>query len=130
MKSNEDREKYLEITDRFIKDHGYVRPLEISEYLKVTPASVSQMLTKLSEDGLIIYHKYRGMTISEKGAKVLNELEKKEGSIYDLLRLIGCDERTARERACFFEHFIDDDLAEKMKAFTEKMRGSGIKITA
>ena len=71
MKSNEDREKYLEITDRFIKDHGYVRPLEISEYLKVTPASVSQMLTKLSEDGLIIYHKNRGMTFLEKATKVL-----------------------------------------------------------
>ncbi|MCL5874575.1 MAG: metal-dependent transcriptional regulator [Candidatus Thermoplasmatota archaeon] len=130
MKSNEDREKYLESIDRFIREQGYARPLEIARDLKVTPASVSQMLTKLSDDGLIIYQKYRGMTISEKGNKVLQDLDKKENSIYDLLKLMGCDEKTAKERACFFEHFVDDDLADRIRAFNIKIRESKLKITS
>ncbi|MCL4447199.1 MAG: metal-dependent transcriptional regulator [Candidatus Thermoplasmatota archaeon] len=130
MKTNEDREKYLESIDHFIREHGYARPLEIAEFLRVTPASVSQMLAKLSEDGLINYQKYRGMTISEKGLKILDNLSKKESSIYELLKLIGCNEETAKERACFFEHFIDDDLAEKFTAFTDRVRKGEMKVPA
>jgi DtxR family Mn-dependent transcriptional regulator len=130
VKTNEDREKYLESIDHFIKEHGYARPLEIAEYLKVTPASVSQMLGKLSNDGLINYQKYRGMTLSEKGKKLLENLDKKERSIYELLRLMGCDKETAQQKACFFEHFVDDDLAQKMWVFTNKIKESKIKLPA
>ena len=130
MKFNEDREKYLETIDHFIKEHGYARPLEIAEFLKVTPASVSQMLSKLSGDGMIIYQKYRGMTISEKGRMLLDELDRKESSIYELLKLMGCDDKVAKERACFFEHYVDKDLSEKMKAFANKIKESKIKIGA
>lgn len=130
MKSNEDREKYLESIDHLIKEQGYARPLEIAKDLKVTPASVSQMLSKLSDDGLINYQKYRGMTVSEKGNRVLEDLNRKENSIYDLLEMMGCDEKTAKERACFFEHFVDDDLAEKIKAFTIRVKESGLKLSA
>lgn len=130
MKTNEDREKYLESIDHFIREQGYARPLEIAEYLKVTPASVSQMLSKLSDDGLINYQKYRGMTLSEKGKKLLENLSRKESSIYELLKMMGCDDKTAHERACFFEHFIDEDLSEKMRTFTDKIKDSKIKLPA
>lgn len=130
MKTNEDREKYLESIDYLIKAKGYARPLEIAEFLKVTPASVSQMLIKLSDDGLINYQKYRGMTLTEKGKSILENLSKKESSIYELLTLMGCDEITAKERACFFEHYIDDDLSEKMRSFTYRVKESKIKLPA
>ena len=130
VKTNEDREKYLESIDHFIKEQGYARPLEIAEFLKVTPASVSQMLSKLADDGLINYQKYRGMTLSDKGKKLLDSLSKKESSIYELLKLMGCDEETAKERACFFEHFIDEDLSEKMRSFTNKVKESKLKLPA
>lgn len=130
MKAREDREKYLETIDYFIKDHGYARPLEIAVQLKVTPASVSQMLVKLSNEGLINYQKYRGMTLTQKGKDLLKDLAEKEGSIYDLLKIMGCDEKTAREKACFFEHFIDEDLSNKMKEFVNKVKSNGIKLKA
>jgi DtxR family Mn-dependent transcriptional regulator len=129
MKTNEDREKYLESIDHFIREQGYARPLEIARALNVTPASVSQMLTKLSDDGLINYQKYRGMTISEKGSKVIQNLNSKESSIYDLLKSIGCDDKTAKEKACFFEHYVDDDLADKIRNFNTRIRESKLKMT-
>lgn len=130
MKSPEDREKYLETIDLLIKEQGYARPLEIAEHLKVTPASVSQMLAKLAEDSLINYRKYRGMTLTEKGKKVLENLSKKESSIYELLMMMGCDSKTAQQKACFFEHYIDDELANKMKSFTAKIKASKIILPA
>jgi Mn-dependent DtxR family transcriptional regulator len=127
VKGREDREKYLEAIDYFIKLHGYARPLEIAEYLKVTPASVSQMLRKLADDGLINYEKYRGMTLSEKGKKLLANLSEKEESIYQLFVMMGCDEKTAYEKACVFEHLIDDDLAFRLKNFVIKMKEREVK---
>lgn len=130
MKAREDREKYLETIDYFIKEHGYARPLEVAVRLKVTPASVSQMLVKLSNDGLINYQKYRGMTLTQKGKGLLENLQKKENSIYELLRMMGCDDKTAQDKACFFEHFIDDDLSTKMSDFVNKVKKSNLKLTA
>lgn len=130
MKAREDREKYLETIDYFIKDHGYARPLEVAVHLKVTPASVSQMLVKLSDDGLINYQKYRGMTLTQKGKELLENLAKKEGSIYELLKMMGCNDKTAQEKACFFEHFIDDDLSIKMRDFVNKVKKSNVKLNA
>jgi len=128
VKGREEREKYLEAIDYFIKLHGYARPLEIAEYLKVTPASVSQMLRKLADDGLINYEKYRGMTLSEKGKKLLEKLDEKEESIYQLFVLMGCNEKTAYEKACIFEHLIDDDLAARLKDFVTKIKEKDIKL--
>jgi DtxR family Mn-dependent transcriptional regulator len=130
VKAREDREKYLETIDYFIKEHGYARPLEVAVRLKVTPASVSQMLVKLSNDGLINYQKYRGMTLTQKGKGLLENLQRKENSIYELLRMMGCDDKTAQDKACFFEHFIDDDLSAKMSDFVNKVKKSNLKLTA
>jgi DtxR family Mn-dependent transcriptional regulator len=41
----------------------------ISERLKTTPASVSDMIRKLSEKGMLHYQKYQGVTVSDEGAK-------------------------------------------------------------
>jgi len=130
VRGREDREKYLEAIDYFIKLYGYARPLEIAEHLKVTPASVSQMLRKLAEDGLINYQKYRGMTLTEKGKEILKKLDEKEQSIYELFVLMGCDKKIAYEKACIFEHLIDDDLAARLKNFVNKLKEKEIVATA
>ncbi len=39
----------------------------IAEKLKTTPASVTDMIKKLSQKGLVMYKKYRGVNISEEG---------------------------------------------------------------
>ncbi len=41
----------------------------ISERLKTTPASVSDMIRKLSEKGMLKYQKYQGVTVSDEGAQ-------------------------------------------------------------
>lgn len=41
----------------------------ISEMLKTKPASVSDMIKKLSEKGVISYQKYQGVNVSKKGKK-------------------------------------------------------------
>lgn len=88
------------------------------------------MLRKLADDGLINYQKYRGMTLSEKGKEILQKLSEKEQSIYELFILMGCDKKMAYEKACIFEHLIDDDLAARLKKFVDRMKEKEAVATA
>jgi len=40
---------------------------ELHEYLDVTPASVTEMLSKLDDRGLVEYEAYRGATLTDRG---------------------------------------------------------------
>ena len=42
----------------------------LSKYLKTTPASVTDMLKKLKEKGLVEYRPYKGVTLSPEGEKI------------------------------------------------------------
>lgn len=47
---------------------------ELREYLDVSPASVTEMIGKLDERGLVEYEKYQGVTLTEPGATVASRL--------------------------------------------------------
>ena len=53
-----------------------------------------------------------------------------ENTILVFANFEKCDDKVAKERACFFEHYVDEDLSEKMKAFANKIKESKIKIGA
>ncbi|EMA27819.1 metal-dependent transcriptional regulator [Haloarcula japonica] len=40
---------------------------ELQEFLNVTPASVTEMVSKLDERGLVDYEKYQGVTLTDRG---------------------------------------------------------------
>lgn len=41
---------------------------ELREYLSVTPASVTEMISKLDDRGLVDHEKYQGVTLTDQGA--------------------------------------------------------------
>jgi DtxR family Mn-dependent transcriptional regulator len=49
----------------------------ISEYLKTSPASVTEMLKRLDEKSLILYQKYKGVRLKDVGIKRATELIRK-----------------------------------------------------
>ena len=64
QKSTQD---YLKAVYDLSKNGDLVSTNEISQKLDVAPASVTEMLKKLSEDGYINYSPYHGSTLTEKG---------------------------------------------------------------
>ena len=64
-------ENYLK-TIYHLSNHGKdsVNTNAISEEMKTTPASVSDMIRKLSKKKVVDYQKYKGVNISEKGKEI------------------------------------------------------------
>jgi len=51
-----------------------VRTGELREFLNVTPASVTEMVSKLDERGLVDYEKYQGVTLTDRGEALAMEV--------------------------------------------------------
>jgi DtxR family Mn-dependent transcriptional regulator len=114
-KSVEDYLKALYILSRNGKS---VATTEISDHFKIAPASVTEMLQKLSKKGYVKYSPYRGAFLTTKGFQAAERITRKhrllERFLHDVLR-IGKDRVHAQ--ACEMEHSLSDDAEESLCRF-------------
>src|SRR6476646_3593320 len=60
-------EDYLERILELINTKGYARVVDIAEGLKISQASVTNMVQRLDAEGLLKYEKYRGLVLTTAG---------------------------------------------------------------
>ena len=90
----------------------------ISEMQKTKPASVSDMIRKLSDKGMITYQKYKGVNVSNKGRKVALQIIRKhrlwEVFLVDKLQFKWDEVHEIAEQ---LEHIKSPLLVEKLDEF-------------
>ena len=101
----------MEIIHGLIDSKGYARVADVAEGLGISQASVSNMMRRLDEKGLIRYEKYRGMTLTKQGETVARRITKRHGILAELLELFGIDEKTCYKDVEGMEHLerLPDD---------------------
>ncbi len=107
---SENVEEYLEILYKLSPNGEMVSTSQISEKLKIAPASVTQMLKKLSEKGYVEYSPYKGAVLTKEGIKIAKKVTRK----HRLLERFLCDvlkikKDKIHEQACEMEHSLSDD---------------------
>ena len=65
-------EDYLERILELINSKGYARVVDIAAALKISQASVTNMVQRLDVDGLLKYEKYRGLILTAAGTNLGN----------------------------------------------------------
>ncbi len=112
QKSTQD---YLKAVYGLSKNGDLVSNTQISQKLDVAPASVTEMLKKLSEEGYVKYSPYHGSTLTEKGLKEAQKVTRKhrllERFLADTLH-IGKDK--VHTQACEMEHALSDEAEESL----------------
>ena len=109
------REDYLINILRLTEGEGVAKTTELAQYMDVSPASVSEMIKVLANEGLVKYEKYRGVSLTDDGLKYARQLRKKHHVLERfLIDYLNIDHKTAHEEACKMEHAISDDSAIKM----------------
>src|SRR5436305_5183297 len=86
-------EDYLERILELINSKGYARIIDIASALKISQASVTNMVQRLDADGLLKYEKYRGLILTETGAKVARGIAQRHKLLTDFLKLLGLSDR-------------------------------------
>jgi Mn-dependent DtxR family transcriptional regulator len=112
-------EDYLEVIYELIQSKGYARSTAIAERLSVRTASVTSMLQRLHRLDLIVYERYRGLTLTPKGKRLAKNVQQRHLTILKFLRALGIEEKVAREDAEGIEHHVNKTTIERIGRFME-----------
>jgi DtxR family Mn-dependent transcriptional regulator len=105
-------EEYLEAIYNFNETGDLAKNQDLSEKLRVSPPSVTQMIQRLADEGLVTYEPYKGTQLTGKGMALAQKVVRKhrllEVFLYDTLKL---PREKVHEQACKMEHSITDETA-------------------
>ncbi|APH04428.1 transcriptional regulator MntR [Bacillus weihaiensis] len=117
-------EDYIEQIYLLIEDKGYARVSDIAEALAVHPSSVTKMVQKLDKDEYLIYEKYRGLVLTNKGKKTGKRLVYRHELLEQFLNIIGVDEDKIYDDVEGIEHHLSwnaiDRIGDLVQFFEEK----------
>ena len=117
MTVRESGEMYLEAILVLAKKSGYVRSIDVSEYLGYSKPSVSRAMGILREGGYILVEKDGDITLTDSGKKLAETIYERHTVLSDLLIRLGVDEKTATDDACRIEHVISDESFQAIKQY-------------
>ncbi|MEK3730893.1 MULTISPECIES: transcriptional regulator MntR [Paenibacillus] len=112
-------EDYLERIYKLIDEKGYARVSDIAEGLEVHPSSVTKMIQKLDKDEYLIYEKYRGLVLTNKGKKMGKRLMERHHLLEEFLEMIGVQEENIYRDVEGIEHHLSWDSIMRIETLVE-----------
>ncbi len=115
-------EDYLERILELINSKGYARVVDIAAALKISQASVTNMVQRLDADGLLKYEKYRGLILTTAGKTLACKIAYRHQLLTDFLKLLGLDDRVIYHDVEGMEHHISSSTLRAIEALTAQLR--------
>ena len=115
---------YLEQILHLIDEKGYARPVDISERLSISQASVTNMLQRLDAEGLVKHEKYRGTTLTDEGQRIAQAIVDRHELLTEFLQIFGIDEETIYRDVEGMEHHISRATLKAIRALTDTLKES------
>lgn len=98
---------------------GYAKAIDIATYLHVSPPSVTSMLQRLDDAGLLRYEKHRGIMLTEEGEKLAKGYRLRHGTLARFLELLGVDSVTAHVDTEGLEHHVHPKTIKQIEKFVQ-----------
>jgi Mn-dependent DtxR family transcriptional regulator len=115
-------EDYLERILELINSKGYARVIDIASSLKISQASVTNMVQRLDADGLLKYEKYRGLVLTTAGETLARNIARRHQLLTDFLQLLGVDDRVIDHDVEGMEHHISPPTLRAIEALNAQLR--------
>ena len=115
-------EDYLERILELINSKGYARVVDIASALKISQASVTNMVQRLDADGFLKYEKYRGLVLTTAGEKLARNIAHRHKLLTDFLRLLGLNDRVIYHDVEGMEHHISPSTLRAIEALVRQLR--------
>lgn len=113
--ASEQIENYLKNIYKIQTSEGKVTTSSLSEKLQISPASVSEMIKKLADEGSLTHTPYKGVELTESGKRIALKIVRKhrlwEMFLVEVLHF-GWDE--IDEEAEKFEHIMSEKMEDKI----------------
>lgn len=121
MSVHESGEMYLEAILVLSRRNGFVRSIDVSEYLGYSKPSVSRAMGILRSGDYIVMDKDGAITLTDAGKEIAEKIFERHTVLSKLLMSLGVSEETAVEDACKLEHAISDESFQAIKRYAAEM---------
>ena len=101
---------------------GYARVVDIAASLKISQASVTNMVQRLDADGLLKYEKYRGLVLTPSGKALARNITRRHELLSDFLKLLGLPDKVISRDVEGMEHHISPSTLRAIAALTEQLK--------
>ena len=115
-------EDYLEQILDLINTKGYARVADIAQGLRISQASVTNMVQRLDAEGLLKYEKYRGLVLTTAGETLARNIMKRHQLLSDFLRMLGINEEVIYHDVEGMEHHISPQTLRAIEALLSQLR--------
>ena len=115
-------EDYLERILELINSKGYARVVDIAISLRISQASVTNMVQRLDADGLLKYEKYRGLVLTTAGETLARNIARRHELLTGFLQLLSLDQRVIDHDVEGMEHHISPATLRAIETLTEQLR--------
>lgn len=115
-------EDYLERILELIDSKGYARVVDIATSLKISQASVTNMVQRLDGDGLLKYEKYRGLVLTAAGESLARNIARRHQLLTDFLTLLPLDKHVIHHDVEGMEHHISPPTLRAIEALTAQLK--------
>jgi DtxR family Mn-dependent transcriptional regulator len=118
---HESYEDYLKAIYLIAKNNkgGWTSNSEISSFLNVRPSSVTNMLYKLKEKGLITWRPRKSLRLTKKGKEIALNIIKSYNCLHkffvNVLKLKN--EKTVKKLSCEIEHHLNNEVTNALEDF-------------
>ena len=121
MSVHESGEMYLEAILVLTQKNGFVRSIDVSEYLGYSKPSVSRAVGLLRQGEYIQVDTDGSITLTESGLAIAEKIYERHTVLTDLLIRMGVSRETAAADACKLEHAISDESFRAIQRHVKKM---------
>ena len=121
MSVHESGEMYLEAILVLSKRNGFVRSIDVSEYLGYSKPSVSRAMGILRNGEYITVDKDGAISLTDSGREIAEMIYERHTVLSKLLMRMGVCEETATADACKLEHAISDESFQAIKRYAANL---------
>ncbi len=115
-------EDYLEVIYHLVHEKGYASTVDIAENLRVKPPTVSSMLQRLAARDYLVHEPYRGIRLTDKGAKIAKSVIARHSIISELLLMLGVEDKVAYQDTEGIEHHIQPVTINRIEGLVDFLR--------
>jgi Mn-dependent DtxR family transcriptional regulator len=115
-------EDYLERILHLISSKGYARVVDIATSLKISQASVTNMVQRLDAEGLLKYEKYRGLALTTAGETLARNITRRHQLLTAFFKLLGLDDQVIYHDVEGMEHHISPPTLRAIEVLTQQLR--------
>ncbi len=118
--ARETAQDYVEAVAEIAFRDGECRVKDLSQLLGVSHVTVSRVVSRLQDEGLITTEPYRPIRLTTRGQRLAAESRRRHEIVLAFLKALGVTDDAAYRDAEGIEHHVGEQTLQRMEAFTRE----------